>query len=183
MTIQEAIEQGQPLIAAWDESRSNDAWLGVYALPLDRAPVLLAHEQMPPDDRARRTVELRGKGVRVGATARGPAIWAIDDGFDLWQGNGQHVVATREAVHCGGRVVAAKDVASVTTFVDDSRCHRGVRLDLHDGTTLVLADEHDLAPEVDPTYGRDMLMVDAFWASLLGSRLAQWLAVNHVNEI
>lgn len=183
MTIEEALREPQPLIAVWDESRRQDAWLGVYALPPGQAPTLLAHEEVAATERSTRTDALRAQGVRVGTTARGPAIWAIDDTFDIWSDSGANVSASREVVRVAGRAISASDVASVTTFVDGSRCHRGVRLDLRDGTNVLVAEEHDPTPELDPTYGWDMLTIDAFWASLMGNRLAQWLGVRHINEI
>jgi hypothetical protein len=47
----------------------------------------------------------------------------------------------------------------------------------------VLADEHDPTPEMDPTYDRSNVALDAAWASALGRALASWLSVPHVDQV
>lgn len=182
MTIKEALEQDRPIVAVWDESPPKDEWLGIYAVANDGPPVLMAHEKMSKAEREARTVELRARGVRIGSATRGPAIWVVGDNFEIWSDDGKHSYATRRSVQVADRSIAVDSIVNVTTFVDDTRCHRGVRLELRDGPPVVLSEERDITPELDPTYGWDMLAVDAFWASLLGARLATWLGVSHVSQ-
>jgi hypothetical protein len=110
-------------------------------------------------------------------------MWSIGDDFTIWTDNGVLIEATPSLIRVGARLVARDDVADVATFVDESRCHRGVRLDLRDGSTVIVVEERDDTPELEPTYGRDMLLFDTHWAGMLGSRLATFLAVEYVDGI
>lgn len=183
MTILEALASPGPLIAAWDEGRTKEPWLGVYSVAGPGRPRLLAHESVPAGEREPRTATLRARGVRIGSVAgHGPAIWSVADDFRIWHEGGV-VVATHNALRVGDRSLTSDRIAGVATFVEDDRSHRGVRLDLTDGTSIVLTDERDAAAEMDPTYGWDNLAVDAFWASMLGKQLAEWLHVPHHDDI
>lgn len=183
ITVLDALAGPGPLIAAWDEGRTKEPWLGVYLVAGPGRPKLLAHENVPAGERESRTAALRASGVRIGSVAgHGPAVWSIADDFRIWHEGGL-VVATKDAVRIGDRSIVPDRIAGVATFVEDERSHRGVRLALRDGTSIVLTDERDAAAEMDPTYGWDNLAIDAFWASLLGRHLAEWLQVPHQDDI
>jgi len=184
MTIQEALATPGPLVALWDDSRTADAWLGIYKLGPNLK--LLACELMSAEQRPPRTAELRERGVRIGATTgTSPCSWSDDGSFIIWSEQVVGIEASRTEIRCAdGRRVGAGEVVRVVSFIDaDARGHRGVRLDLVDGTHVIIVEERDQVAELDPTYGWDNVAIDALWVSLLGQRLATWLAVPHHDEL
>ena len=178
MNVDEALQQSGQLVAAWDEG-SDDGWLGIYAYS-DSGVKLLAFER---NAGPKRRAELAARKLPVGATSGGEFVWApVGDQFVAWNLRTRLFVAGKREVIAGGQRVA--DAARVTSFVDDDNLgHRGVRVERATGGQLVLADEHDPTPEMDPTYNRDNLTIDAAWASALGRALAKWLDVPHVDQI
>lgn len=174
MTIEEALEQPGLLVAAWDEATTGEAWLGIYRAG-DTGVKLLAHERMPESARAKRTAEV-SKRASLGTTSGGEFVWStIGDELVVW--------SLRQRVCAIGKG-EAKAAARVTSFVDGNDLgHRGVRLERKTGAPLVLAEEHDPAPEMDPTYDRANVAIDAAWASALGRDIARWLGVPHTDQI
>lgn len=178
MNVDEALQQPGQLVAAWDEG-SDDSWLGIYVAG-DSGVKLLAFER---NAGATRKAELAAKKVPIGATAGGEFVWApVGEQMFVWNLRNRLAVAGKTDVVANGQRVA--DVARVTSFVDgDNLGHRGVRVDRAIGGALVIAEEHDPTPEMDPTYDRANLLVDALWATLLGRALATWLGVAHDDQI
>lgn len=178
MTVDEALQLFVPLVAAWDEG-SDDDWLGIYAAG-EAGVRLLAFER---NAGAARRDELVARGIPVGATCGGELVWApVGEQLVIWSLRARLAVAGKQDVMAGGQRVT--DVARVTSFVDGHDIgHRGVRVERASGGHLVIAEEHDPAPDRDPTYDRWNLLVDALWATLLGRALASWLGVPHDDRI
>jgi hypothetical protein len=178
MNVDEALKQPGQLVAVWDEG-SDDNWLGIYVAG-DSGVKLLAFER---NAGAARRADLATRKVPVGATAGGEFVWApVGEQLVVWNLRNRLAVAGKQDVVASGQRVA--DVARVTSFVDgDNLGHRGVRVDRATGGQLVIAEEHDPTPEMDPTYDRANLTVDALWATLLGRALAKWLGVKHDDQI
>lgn len=174
MTIDEALAQSGLLVAAWDEGSTGEAWLGIYQAG-DAGAKLLAHERMPESARAKRTAEV-SKRASLGTTSGGEFVWStIGDELVVWN--------LRQRVCAIGKG-EAKTATRVTSFVDDNDLgHRGVRLERQSGGPRVLAEEHDPTPEMDPTYDRANVAIDAAWASALGKDIARWLGVPHTDQI
>lgn len=174
MNVDEALQQPGQLVAAWDEG-SDDHWLGIYVAG-ESGVKLLAFERNASARRA-------ALKIPVGGTAGGEFVWAtIGDQFMVWNLRDRLAVAGKTDVVAGGQRVA--DVSRVTSFVDgDNLGHRGVRVERATGGQLVIAEEQDPTPEMDPTYDRSNLLVDALWATLLGRALARWLGVPHTDQI
>lgn len=189
MTIDEALQQPGFLIAAWDAAAVGHDWLGIYraeGAAGEGGVKLLAFERLDAAGRARRTADLTARGTCIGATSGGEYVWAIVDGqrFTAWNLRARLFAATKDDVEVGTTRVPVADVARVTSFLDPRDLgHRGVRVDRASGGAAVLAEEHDPTPEMDPTYNRDNVAIDAAWASALGRELARWLAVAHDDQL
>jgi hypothetical protein len=178
MNVDEALQQLGQLVAAWDED-SDDNWLGIYVAS-DRGVKLLAHER---NAGAARRAELVARKLPVGSTVGGEYVWAVvGDQLTIWNFKARLSVAGKTEVVAGGRRVA--DATRVVAFVDANDLgHRGVRVESASGAALVAAEEHDPAAEMDPTYNRDNLIIDAAWANSFGRTLAKWLGVPYVDQI
>jgi hypothetical protein len=172
MTIDEALVHDGLLIAAWDESSVGEAWLGIYSAG-DAGVKLLAFERMPEATRAKRTAEV-SKRAAIGTTSGGEFVWAtIGDELAVWNLRGKIATVKKDG-----------STTRVTSFVDENNLgHRGVRLERKSGGPRMLVDEHDPTPELDPTYDRSNVAIDAAWASALGKDLARWLGVPHTDQI
>jgi hypothetical protein len=177
MDVVEALRQPGQLVAAWDEG-SDDSWLGIY-LAGDSGVVLLAFERNAGD--ARRA-DLAARKIPVGATSGGEFVWApVGEQLIIWNLRSRLAVAGKHEIAARGQRVA--DVARVTSFVQAGDLgHRGVRVERSSGGHLVIAEEHDPTPTIDPTYDRTNLLVDGLWAALLGRALASWLGVPHDDQ-
>jgi hypothetical protein len=185
MTLDEALASTEPLVAAWEgPSSRHDRRLIVFSV--GAKPTQLAVIAVPEAGRDAVLADLQKRGVRVGTwVPQSDRFWCVDDqGFTLWSlshleadgKNGELRVAS-------GRRVSAAQVRSVTSFVEDEMVHRGVRLELTDGSSVVVADEEDSAAIGDPGYNRDNLSIDAAWADYLGAALAKWMGKPHVNQV
>jgi len=185
MTLEQALATPGPLVAAWEGWTSRaDRTLLVYSV--QSKPSKLAEAAVPEPERDALSRDLRKRGVRIGTwVPLSDRFWCSDEqGFALWsltrlEADGRN----GDLQLADGRHVSAAQVRTVTSFVEDGMTHRGVRLELADGSSIVVADEEDSAPLADPTYNRDNLSIDAAWASYLGAALAKWLGKPHVNQV
>jgi hypothetical protein len=184
MTIREALDGKGPLVAIWDEAVRDNAQVVLYSLA-DPKPRFVATEELRKEERSRLTADLRTRGLRIGSCAgSGPYMWIQDDRFTVFSEDRITFEATRSMVSIGELVIAPSHVTRIVTFIDDdARGHRGVQLELDDGRLVVVAEEHDETADLDPTYGWDIVVIDALWASRLGRDLAAWLSVPHRDEI
>jgi hypothetical protein len=183
-TIDEALTTPGPLVAAWECWTARPTrTLVLYSVR--STPKLLARIEVSEAESYAKSTELARRGVRVGAYAPlSDRFWCVDrEGFALWsmtrlelEGKGG------ELFFADGRRVRGAEVRAVTPFVENDMLHRGVRLELVDGSSVVIADEEDSAPLADPTYNRDNLAIDAAWTEYLGAALAKWLGKEHVDE-
>jgi hypothetical protein len=185
MTFEEALATPGPLVAAWEGwRRQADRKLLLFSV--EPTPTMLASTSVPDSGRDAMSNDLRKRGVRVGAyVPLKDLFWCADDqGFALWSwsrllahgNNGDLELAD-------GRSVTGSQVRSVTSFVENEMIHRGVRLELADGSSVVVVDEQSSAAEGDPSYNRDNLSIDAAWAHYLGAALATWMGKPHVNQV
>lgn len=187
MTVEEALNQPGPLLGVWDIG-GTPAALCVYALPLAGRPHrLLAREDRAEADKEATLGELRRRGIRVAfAFGAGEFVWSKEDGFSAWSSSGEEVFSgnERELRLCTGHVVEKRDVVRVVSFFDDEAWgHRGIQLELGNGSLVVAIEERDRTAEIDPTYGIDNVMIDAAWGTFLGRDLAAWLGVPHRDEL
>ena len=182
MNVDEALRQPGQLVAAWDDTTDDLAWLGIYAAG-DGGVRLLADERIDVVARDKRLADLAKRAVLHGSTSGGELVWCVaGEQFMAWNLRRRLFVAGRREVIAGDTCVA--DIVRVTSFVDPENVgHRGVRLERASGGQLVLVEEHDPTPEMDPTYDRSNVAIDAAWASALGRALASWLAVAHDDQI
>jgi hypothetical protein len=173
-----------PLVVAW-ETWMTGSDHAATAFAVQGPPRTLGKWRVPMTEQAAVTAQLRRLGVRVGLhDPRNEHVWCADeDGFALWSAKCLVAEGHSTELRLDGRTVPADTVASVVSFVDDTKVVRGVRLDLVDGTTTELARDEDSAPLADPTYNADNLAIDASWARHLGVALAAWLGRPHVNQV
>jgi uncharacterized protein YjbI with pentapeptide repeats len=173
-----------PLLAAWDEL-GGTATLLVCTTAAGRVEIL-ARCRMPVAERPAAEKELRRRGHRIGATD-GPSefFWSSDGGFTVWSFTARLADGTRDELRlAGGRELPTAEIARVVSFLDEgSLGHRGVQVELKDGSEAVIAEEDEPAARIDPTYGMDNVMIDGAWAHFLGRDLAAWLGVPHRDEM
>jgi hypothetical protein len=183
MTIEQALASAGPLLAFWDEACLDDEWLGIYR-DAGGKPELLAYSTVDGSARAATTADLRRRGVRVGGTAgTSPFFWSDDGSFTVWSLSGRVAQGAPGEITTGGRTVRGADVAQVVSFYDDDDYgHRGVLLELKDGSMVVAVEERDPASRA-PGYGMDNLAMEGQWATHLGRALAKWLGASHKNLI
>jgi len=184
MTFDESLSTG-PLFATWEGwSPRPDRRLVLFSV--QPKPAMLAQTEVPKSERDTMSDQLRRRGVRIGSYAPlNDLFWCVDDqGFVLWSMARIEAEGKHGDLHLAdGRDVKGAQVKSVTSFVEDDRVHRGVRLALADGSNVVVAEEEDLAETLDPGYNVDNLTIDAAWADYLGRALAEWFGKPHVNEV
>jgi len=184
MTVDEALRQPGELVAAWDGTASDAEWVGIYAAS-DAGVKLLGHERTDKAGRKRRTDELTRRGIRIGETYGGEFVWG-NDGRELvaWSSKQRLFAATQRAIKLRGETVPVASVTRVASWVDRFDLgFRGVGVERRGEAPVVLAEERDPTPSLDPTYNRDNLAIDAAWASALGRALAAWIGVPHDDQI
>ena len=186
MPLAEALLQPWSRIAAWDRSSEGEGKLRIVAYDNEQAAVI-ARGPVPADARPELEQHLVRNGILLGATCRACSVyWVIDDTRCL--------IVTHEAgitmslsgstLLAAGQTISRDTIRAVRSFVDDADIgHRGVQLELQNGTEVFVAEEHDLSPEFDPTYDRMNLEIDAGWIVHLGRELAQFLQVPHHDEL
>jgi uncharacterized protein YjbI with pentapeptide repeats len=185
MTLDAALAQRRPRVAAWDGGDLGNV-LSIVAVERNDAKVI-ARESVPLPERSAVERRLAQHGIPIGATHRGcDFVWVCDD---------EHLTVvqldagiTLEALGAdlviAGRRVEIREVAAILSFVDrDDIGHRGVRVVLINGDAVTFAEEHDPTPAVDPAYGRMNLELDAGWIVMLGRDLAARLVVVHRDEL
>jgi hypothetical protein len=184
MTLDQALQYPGDLLAVWSSDGLAET-LQVCAVAdgrLDR----LAAARLPLEEREARTEALRTRGVRIGPTD-GPSqfCWSVDGRFTVWSLTGVMVETDGDTLVCeDGRAVARTEVDRVVSFLDPgSLGRRGVKVVTAYGDEVVLVEEDDPAPALDPAYGIDNVMIDAAWASFLGRDLAGWLGAPHDDEL
>lgn len=177
------------VIETYSETEALQVWL--YQVQIQSG-----HDRLVPiselqiEKSARHDLEafLEEQGLRRGAQdRRNEHVWSErGDEFVVWSGKGRVLRAERSM-----RTVCVQDqepvswaaIAGITSFVDETLEHRGVRIELRSGAGLTLAEERDFAAVADPTYDRTNLTIDAAWASYLGHALARWLGTPHTDQI
>ncbi|MBA3460913.1 MAG: hypothetical protein H0T46_13170 [Deltaproteobacteria bacterium] len=184
--LEAALAQAGPRVAAWDRSIEGDGSLTVVAITRDTA-TLLARERVPKAERAALEQRLRDHRILIGNTFRNcDYVWVVEDehcavvkieGGVVAEAIGANLMVT-------GRRVNIHNIKSIVSFVDAADiAHRGVKVNLADGSQMIVAEEHDQAPSFDPTYGRQNLEIDAGWIVALGHDLATNLGIAHHDEI
>jgi phosphonate transport system substrate-binding protein len=172
------------ILAVWQTWPASD-WLTVFAMRRGGLEYL-GQAVVPIQDRPLITQELPRLRVRFGSRAfAGEHIWVIDDdGVLIWRhgsltaaGNDGRLTLADESE------VASHAVSSVASFVDEWWIERGVRLNLANGSQVVVAAERRLIALADPAYDVDRLIAEAGWAIDLAKGLAAWLGVPHAGEI
>jgi hypothetical protein len=184
MSLEQALLYPGELLAVWDRGGLR-ARLAVCSIA-DGKLTEMASTEMSDDERVDWSRDLRGRGVRQGATSGVcPFTWSNDGRFTVWSLTDTVVESDDDAITtCDGGVVARVDVACVISFLDPSSLgRRGVKLITHAEAEIILAEEEDPAAELDPTYGIDNVMIDAAWATFMGLDLATWLGVPHHDEL
>ena len=181
MKLEEALTFPGQLVAAWDEDDAG--WLGIFAAT-ESGVKLLFHERAPEAQRAAISEALKDKAA-IGATAGGEYVWAqIGGALVAWNFKAKLFAIDAEAIRLGDNVVPTAQAARVTSFVDENDLgHRGVRIERKMGGPLVIAEERDPTPEMDPTYDRSNVAIDAAWASALGRAVARALGLQHTDQI
>lgn len=185
MTVDEAIQQPGELVGAWDGAATGHEWLGIYAVG-DGGAKLLAHERTDAAGRQRREAALRARKIRIGDTVGGEHVWTNDGARELvaWNRTQRLFVATRSDVRVRDLVVPLGRIQRVASFVDRFDLgRRGVGIECTGAPPVVLVEEHDPTPAMDPTYDRSNVALDAAWASALGRDLSGWLGVPHDDQI
>ncbi|HEY1959880.1 MAG TPA: hypothetical protein VGH28_29935 [Polyangiaceae bacterium] len=185
MNLERALAMPGPLVAAWEAWTARpDRRLLVFSL--QPKPARLALVAVPETERAAMSSDLRQRGIRVGIwVPHSEYFWCDDDqGFDLWSSSRLELEGKHGNLQLAdGRRVSAASVASVASFVDEDMVHRGVRLELADGSSVLVAEERDPAALGDPTYNVDNFSIEAAWTDYLGAALASWLGKPHVNRL
>lgn len=185
LAIWEVLATEGSLVVAWEAwTTRGDKTLLVYSV--QSRPTQLIETDVPASNQDAMSKDLRQRGVRVGEfVPRSQYFWCADDkGFALWslarlEAEGTH----GDLVLAAGRRVTNSQVRAVVSFVSDDMVHRGVRLDLDNGSRVVVAQDEDLAPIADPGYDVANLAIDASWARHLGIALANWLNRPHIDQV
>jgi hypothetical protein len=185
MTFEQALSAPGPLVAVWEAwaTQSNRTVL-VYSVR--SRPTRLAETTVPEAARAALSNELHQRGVRQGTYAPlKDHFWCADEqGFALWSMAGLELEGKAGELHLPDRRrITSAQVRAVVSFVDGDMVRRGVRLELNNGASAVVAHDEDPAALADPTYNVDNLALDASWARHLGAALAGWLGTAHVDQV
>lgn len=174
MTLQAALAQRGPRVAAWDSADGGNA-LTIVALARDRASVI-ARETIPRGERAAVERTLAEHGIVIGATHRECGfVWVCNDEYLVVVQLGVGIVleALRSDLVIAGRYVRVREVEAIQSFVDRAEAgHRGVRVVLKGGDAVTFAEERIARSEAD-----------AGWIAVLGRDLAAQLGVVHRDEL
>lgn len=185
MSLNEALMRHEPRVGAWDYKSAGHRTLRVYAVGLSGAK-LLAVEEVDADKREEINDRLRGRNVRIGGTHRDQQyVWVFDEkGAAIWSETALVAQGTSTELGIGKASVPRSQVEKVETFFDPKDLgHRGVRCVRKDGSTLVVVDERDESPRLDPTYDTGSLETDIEWAYYLGQDASLWLDVPHYDQV
>lgn len=184
MSLAQALAYPGELLAVWDRGGLR-VRLAVCSIA-DGKLTEMAATEMSEDEHATWRDELRGRGVRQGATSGVcPFTWSADGRFTVWSLTETVVETNGDTIlTLAGYVVARDDADRVVSFLDPgSLGRRGVKLITRAGAEVIVAEEEDPAAELDPTYGIDNVMIDAAWATFMGLDLSTWLGVPHTDEL
>lgn len=171
--FEQALGAGGTLVAAWDYGDNASERLVLHAVGENGAKEL-AETSVPQATRQDLVDRLIARGVRVGAMYGGtPFTWVVDEqGFAVWT----------ETARTAGSSERIANVDHVHVWLGENRGHRGVRLELKDGTALLIAEERRASHELI-TYGQDDLLYETYWASYMAFDLALWHEVPIVSDI
>src|SRR5262245_58721966 len=89
MTFEEALAEGSPLVAAWDDRDDDGGTLHLFSMGVggvERVAVTI----VPEREREAMVDRLYDHGIRVGATYEGcDLVWVVDEhGFSIWSSDG-----------------------------------------------------------------------------------------------
>lgn len=185
MSLNEALMRHEPRVGAWDYKSAGHRTLRVYAVGLSGAK-LLAVEEVADDAREDTNDRLRRRNVRVGGTHRDQQyVWVFDEkGAAIWSETALVAQGTSTELGVGKASVQRAQVVTIETFFDKNDIgHRGVRCVRKDGGALVVVEERDESPKLDPTYDAGNLEADIEWAYYLGQDLSLWLDVPHHDQV
>jgi hypothetical protein len=171
MTFEEALAEGGPLVAAWDDRDEDGGTLHLFSLGVSGAE-RVAVTIVPEREREAMVDRLFDQGVRVGATYEGcDLVWVVHEhGFSIWSSDGIVADADESEVRLFEGAFDANDVTRVISFsgVGDEDEHYGVKLAI--GETIHVT----AAASSDGPRG---------WASFLGHDLALWFSVPHDDAV
>lgn len=178
----EALAKGGPLLPAWDDDDVRSRRLRLYSVGASGA-ALVATTDVPPPGREAMTDRLLDLGLRIGGTyGTMPFVWVMDGrGCTIWSDQGVVADGTFDLLTIGRQKVPLGDVTKVISFIDPKdRGHRGVRLEVRGAHYVTVVEEHDRTPHLDPTYGHDNELMDSGWIFYIGTYLASWLSLTHL---
>jgi hypothetical protein len=184
LSYDEALTQPGPLLAAWSLPDDDFITLAIYSLASGGA-AQLAVKRLPVAEKREVTRKLEARGLRIGDYDLGSEhVWSRSgDRFTAWSATQRLIDLHDGTIDLGGRTLAAGEVAAVVSYADSSMVERGVHLVLSSGNVEPVAVEQSAMAAADPTYGRNELLFDSTWASLLARSLAQAIGAPFRDEI
>jgi hypothetical protein len=184
LSYDEALTQPGPLLAAWSLPDDDFVTLSIYSLAGGGA-AQLAVKRLPLAQKRDVTQKLEASGLRIGDYDLGNEhVWSRSgDRFTAWSATQRLIDVHDGVIDLGGRTLAAGEVAAVVSYADPSMVERGVRLVLSSSKVEPVAVEQSAVAAADSTYGRNELLFESTWASLLARSLAQAVGASFRDEI
>lgn len=186
MTIDEALRQPGPVLAAWDLEVSGETReLTVFDLSGGGAKQLAAR-RVPVADVPALDAALVASGHVPGAyDGHRPFVWRVTPGaVEVWS-EGAMELEARDGVIADslGRRAPVDSIAAIVGYVEADYVDRGLKVLDHAGKRRTLCFELSPHAGSDPTYGRNDLLSDTTWIAALGSALARWAGVPFRDEL
>lgn len=186
-TIDEALGDPTETFLAWNlEPWEGQAILGVYRVS-EGAPERLAWAEYPESEQKAVGDAFLARGFGVGGCdADTDRIWVAGPGtLTAWYGDeGRILRATGDDLEFGaGRHIRRDTIARVVSYAAEDYVDRGVRVELHDGTSTDVVFDMNLTAQSMIGYSRNDLLFDSSWAVYLGAELAAWAGVPFENRI
>lgn len=186
MTLEHALTQNSPKVAAWNRSVSNANALKLIDVSPGKAEVLV-RETVSGAARADLERRLLEHGVLTGATwRRSRIVWVVGPRkVAIWEiGKGLVVEGVGATIVLQGKPLAVSELSAVVSFHDEvDYAIRGITFRLRNGTEVVAVREHDEVAAMEPAYGLDHLLVDGGWITHLGRELAATLGLEHDDQL
>lgn len=175
-----------PKILAWDIHEENERRsLSIFRLD-DGGAKYVYGVTIPSLEVSHTNSMIEQEGYRIGQYDRwANFVWQVTDHeIVVWDPDRTYLRAQEGLIKIIYDVQCkAEDIRYVYSFACSTMISRGVRAMLKNGNHQSLVIDISSTAGLDPTYNRNMLLVETVWAAMIGQAIAKWANVPYERQI
>ena len=175
-----------PKIFAWDLHEEDERRsLSIFRLD-DGGAKHVYGVTIPISEVSHTNSVIEKEGHRIGQYDRwAPFVWQVSDHeIVVWDRERTYLRAHEGLIRIIYDVQCkSEDIRYVYAFADSTMVSRGVRAMLKNGDHQSLVIDISRTASLDPTYNRNMLLVETAWAAMIGQAIAKWAKVPYERQI